>query len=101
MVSSYSCREYDKLCKSNDKLKSELTACEQRDTRLRQDLKNGSSQLKKTRKLLEKEKEKLQDFEATPERSEREIKESETKLKILRVYLLHDKFVIFMVFIYF
>lgn len=77
-------KEYDKLCKSNDKLKSELTACEQRDTRLRQDLKNGSSQLKKTRKLLEKEKEKLQDFEATPERSEREIKESETKLKILR-----------------
>ncbi|XP_019848995.1 PREDICTED: structural maintenance of chromosomes protein 4-like [Amphimedon queenslandica] len=77
-------KEYDRLCKSNDKLKSELTACEQRDTRLRQDLKNGSSQLKKTKKLLEKEREKLQDFEATPERSEREIKESETKLKILQ-----------------
>lgn len=58
---------------------------EQRDLRIQQEIKNKKALLKRTNKSLEKEKEKLIDLESTPERSDREIKECETKLKILEV----------------
>ena len=56
---------------------------EQRDLRIQQEIKNKKALLKKTNKSLEKEKEKLVDLEATPEKSEKEIKDCEAKLKIL------------------
>ena len=50
-----------------------------------QDLKNSKSSLKKLTKSLEKEREKLAELEATPEKCQKEIKDMEKKLKILEV----------------
>ena len=50
-----------------------------------QDMKNAKSSLKKLTKSLEKEREKLAELEATPERCQKEIAEMEKKLKILEV----------------
>ena len=51
-----------------------------------QDLKNAKSSLKKMTKSLEKEREKLAELEATPDKCRKEISEMEKKLKILEVY---------------
>ena len=48
-------------------------------------MKNAKSSLKKLTKSLEKEREKLTELEATPERCRKEIAEMEKKLKILEV----------------
>ena len=48
-------------------------------------MKNAKSSLKKLTKSLEKEREKLAELEATPERCQKEIAEMEKKLKILEV----------------
>ena len=48
-------------------------------------MKNAKSSLKKLTKSLEKEREKLTELEATPERCQKEIAEMEKKLKILEV----------------
>ena len=48
-------------------------------------MKNSKNSLKKLTKSLEKEREKLAELEATPERCQQEIKEMEKKLKILEV----------------
>ena len=50
-----------------------------------QDMKNAKSSLKKLTKNLEKEREKLSELEATPERCQKEIVDMEKKLKILEV----------------
>jgi flagellar biosynthesis chaperone FliJ len=50
-----------------------------------QDMKNAKSSLKKLTKSFEKEREKLGELEATPERCQKEIAEMEKKLKILEV----------------
>lgn len=52
---------------------------------LLQDLKNANNTFKKTSKALEKEKEKLQELEATPDKLAAEVKALEKKLKILEV----------------
>ena len=76
---------YEQHTQKNEKCKSSLSACEQRDTLVRQDLKNTKLQLKKTNKTLEKEKEKLIELETAPEKHTKEILECEKKLKILEV----------------
>ena len=48
-------------------------------------MKNAKSSLKKLTKSLEKEREKLSELEATPERCQKEIGDMEKKLKILEV----------------
>ena len=50
-----------------------------------QDMKNAKSSLKKLAKSLEKEREKLTELEATPDRCQKEIADMEKKLKILEV----------------
>lgn len=58
-----------------------------------QDLKNAKSNLKKQSKALESEKKKLGELEASPEKLEKEIKESKNKLKILEVKKNEDKYI--------
>lgn len=56
-----------------------------------QDLKNAKTGLKKTVKALEKEKEKMEELRAAPERLQKEIASAEKKLKILEVSVKHTR----------
>ena len=62
-----------------------LKSCEQRDVRVRQEIKNCKNQHKKTVKNLEKEREKLKEFKGAPEKCTKEIEEAKKKVKILEV----------------
>ena len=94
--------QHDKHSGELDKLRTALGTCEQRDVKARQvsycrssgvldtvyamqDLKNAKTGLKKTVKALEKEKEKMEELRAAPERLQKEIANAEKKLKILEV----------------
>ena len=101
--------QHDKHCGTLDKLRAALASCEQRDVKSRQvsnsthtgvlsthshvhmcslqDLKNAKTGLKKTVKALEKDKEKMEELTAAPERLQKEIASAEKKLKILEVTL--------------
>ena len=50
-----------------------------------QDLKNAMTSMKKIAKSLEKEREKLSELEATPDRLAKEVRDLEKKVKILKV----------------
>ena len=79
------CRLYEQHSEKRDKAKSILTSCEQRDVRVRQEIKNAKAQYKKITKNLEKEIEKMKEFETAPERCTKEIEEFKQKMKILEV----------------
>lgn len=74
---------YEQHNEKCDKAKSTLTSCEQRDVRVRQEIKNAKAQYKKITKNLEKEIEKMKEFETAPERCTKEIEEFKQKMKIL------------------
>jgi structural maintenance of chromosome 4 len=62
---------------------SNFAACERKDLKLREDHKHARQDEKKSRKALDKEKERLVELESLPEMSERKIKQFEEQLKIL------------------
>lgn len=54
--------------------------------RVRLDIKNSKSQLKKMTKTLEKEREKLKEYHEAPEKCSQQIEEGKAKMKVLEVY---------------
>ena len=82
-------RAHEQNTQKKDDCQSKIMSLEQHDLRIQQEIKNKKALLKKTNKNLEKEKEKLVDLEATPEKSKREIKDCEMKLNILEASVIH------------
>ena len=54
---------------------------------MRLDIKNSKSQLKKMTKTLEKEREKLKEYQEAPEKCTQQIEEGKAKMKVLEVLM--------------
>ena len=84
-----SSRKQEKIVEIRESAKSSLKSCEQYDVQVRQDIKNSKSQRNKMAKNFEKERDKLKEYEAAPDKCNKEIEEGKAKMKVLEVQILY------------